>query len=221
MSSRSPLQRSNPQPGRKAAPVGGFKKRISPVSKKKLKAKKSRRTASRSARRSAANQRAQRRQLLHLVVASTVLVGITMAGYIAKIFPPADSTWLTRAASVLGFLLAMTTAAMNLGTRTLAKSRRKSAKVRPRRRGPSPVVPSKVATVQQPRPRHGPISRAGRLLPESARAAYVEEWQRWLLDLRDEGAPRHARLLEWLSILFVALPAAVFRHRVVRKKVAE
>jgi hypothetical protein len=50
------------------------------------------------------------------------------------------------------------------------------------------------------------VETAARLLPPSARDAYLEEWTAWLQDLRTEGAPWHRRLSEVISIVLVAAP---------------
>jgi hypothetical protein len=59
---------------------------------------------------------------------------------------------------------------------------------------------------------------ATRLLPTDARQNYLEEWQAWLWDLREEGASRYRRLIEMLSLILVAAPFLSVQLRWTRRR---
>lgn len=65
------------------------------------------------------------------------------------------------------------------------------------------------------------IRVAARLLPTSARADYIEEWQSWMYDLSRERVPWHQRLIELLSVVFVAAPAMAVRLRRARPRASD
>jgi hypothetical protein len=71
------------------------------------------------------------------------------------------------------------------------------------------------------RPGRKTVQRMGRMLPATVRSTYVEEWQAWLLDLREQDERWYRRLAEWLSIVFVAAPYLVVMLRLGRRKAVE
>jgi hypothetical protein len=52
-----------------------------------------------------------------------------------------------------------------------------------------------------------------RLLPTHARQDYLEEWQAWLVDLREQCTPWYRRLLEVLGIVLIATPRLAVQLR--------
>lgn len=77
--------------------------------------------------------------------------------------------------------------------------------------------------LSRPRSRVGGLmmSQAGRLPLQAVRAGYLEEWQGWLYDLREQGEPWYRRLIEVLSIVFVAAPWLAVTSRLGRRKVVD
>jgi hypothetical protein len=63
------------------------------------------------------------------------------------------------------------------------------------------------------RGRRAALRGAARLLPARVRQDYLEEWQAWLADLRDEGQPWYRHLVELLSIVLIAGPRLAVRLR--------
>lgn len=82
-------------------------------------------------------------------------------------------------------------------------------------------VAAEIVAARPPRlaTRDAMVRGAGRLLPATVRQEHVEEWRSWLRDLREAGEPRRRRLVEMLSILFVAAPRLAVILRLDRRAV--